>query len=83
MDFWFKVVFIMTIESAIITSFLIGLEIGGKFRSKDKDEVHTPKEWTELPDDILDPVSPADQRLDRKLEEEARSNVRNDEEDED
>lgn len=82
MDFWFKAIFIMTIESAIITSFLIGLEVGSKFKSHDK-EVHTPQEWTKLPDDILDPVSPADQRLERKLEEEARSNVRNDEEDED
>lgn len=80
MGFLYKLTFVLSIEIALLLSFFLGMEVNQRFYSKEK---RPPTEkHIDLPDDILDPVSPADQRLDRKLEEEAKSNARY-EEDED
>ena len=81
MDFLYKLTPVLSIEIALLLSFFLGMEVNQRFCSNKKKppiEKHI-----DLPDDILDPVSPADQKLDRKLEEEAKSNARYDEEDED
>lgn len=80
MDFLYKLILVLSIETALLLSFLLGMEVNQRF-CNNKKKSHTEKH-IDLPDDILDPVSPADQRLDRKLEEEAKSNARY-EEDED
>ena len=80
MDFLVRILFVLSIETALLVSFLLGFEVSRRFNVEKKPPT---EKHIDLQDSILDPVSPAEQRLDRKLEEGAKSNARYDEEDED
>lgn len=71
-----NLIFILSMETLAVSCFLLGFILGKHNKPEHK---VTKSETINIDDDMLDPISPEEQAMIKKLDEEARNHVRTEE----